>query len=624
MSEEEEKTLLILQKNTLEKRKELRYNELALRGIPEPELSRAVEAEFVDYPTPTDVLPWPGPVTGVDLAGNINMDIVPDTGQPPVIQPNTQNTPPFPTDNTSPYGIGTTEQPYPSYPSPSPSVNPNATDRPIGSAASLVSDVYSITNFPAEPSDNYTATGSKINSEPSMEGEHGFNVEKAIPEWRYPIEDSQVDFGVNIPSIIIEPSGQFNETRNTKKSEKKSILDKLAPWLLFLGVSFPVHKFVDDYLSSVYAPPTTKDKSMVPTTRKTPVKAKNYLPKRLQNNTKVIQASKSIDQYLKDAPKTPEERNKYFTHNLPKIMAKFTLSSRHKEKDVCDDYAGKVFDLLDLERPILPTEGKGYVNLTHPHCQCYWKIVKDATPDALTRKQKTSFDDIAQHIERAAKNHTLHTVKPDGELSSRTRGTSPIKESIGKIRHEFQWMSDEYLTKMKEVAQRQNAKLYLIRAATATITDHRSEGEQYRRKLSSKELNATARTAIGKNMDLNHNPDWKTGGYIPDSEYDQERKEIQMLVIEPDPEINAAISNGDITAVSINGGNPRSQNIEPCYDGCDGPECELCNAPSGVILGELDGVAMTWVITADRGIMWKGQHIPNATPGIKNTVLEIL
>lgn len=622
--QQEEKDLLILQKNTPEKQRELRYNELARRGIPEPELSRAVNAEFIDYPTPTAVEPWPGPVTGVDLAGNINLDIVPDTGFPPVIQPNTDKTEPFPTPNKSPYGIGTTEQPYPSSPSPSsPNVNPNATNRPLGS----VSDMYSVTNFPAEPSDNWSATASQLDSEPSMHNEEGYNSHMNIPPWNYDIEDSQM-VDISIPPIAIEPSGQFNEAvmpEKNKKKEKKSILARLAPWLLFLGASFPVQRFVNDYVNSVYEEPKpTIDKSMVKEPRKVQIKAKDYLPKSLQNDKKVIHASKSIDQYLKDAPKEPEKRNYYFTYNLPKIMAKFTLSSRHKGKDVCDDYAGKVFDLLDLERPILPSEGKGYVNLTHPHCQCYWQIVKDSTADSLTRKQKTSFDDIAQHIEKAAKDHTLHTVKPDGELSSRTRGTNPMKESIGKIRHESAWLTDEYLGRAKEAAIRNGGQLYLIRAATQTITDHRAEGEQYRRKLSGKELNGMARTAIGTNMDINHNKDYATGGEILDSEYDQKRKEIQMLVMETDPQIIQSIENGDITAVSINGGNPRRQTIEPCYDGCDGPECELCNAPEGVILGELDGIGMTWVVTVNNGIMWRGQHIPQATPGIKSTVLEIL
>ena len=199
-----------------------------------------------------------------------------------------------------------------------------------------------------------------------------------------------------------------------------------------------------------------------------------------------------------------------------------------------------------------------------------------------------------------------------------------MKETIGKIREHFRWLSNDYLNKAREAATNNNAQLYLVRAATETLTDHRSEGEKFRRKLSGKELNSMARTATGKKMDINHNPDYQTGGEILDSEYDPYRKEIQMIVMETDPQINQAISNGDITAVSINGGNPRNQTVEPCSDSCNGPECEMCNVPQGVILGELDGVGMTYVITNPQGIMWRGQHIPEATPGIKNTVLEIL
>jgi len=314
MSEEQEKTLLILEKNTLEKQMELRYNELERRGIAEPELTRAVQAEFYDYPTPK-AEPWPGPVTGTDLAGNINLDIIPDSGFPPVIQPNTDKTEPFPTPNQSPYGIGTTGTPYPSFATPSPSSNPNATDRPIGA----VSDVLSITNFPAEQSNNWSGTASDLNSEPSMEGEHGFNVEKSIPEWRYPIEDSQIDFtGIEIPPITIEPSGQFNEAVMPDKGKKKTLMDKLNPFIKLLGAGFS--------------------------------------------------ASSLIDSYMSKAPEEPEARNEYFTHNVMEVMAEFVLSPTHTGTDVCDDYSGKTFDLMDAhDRPVLPSEGKGYVNLVHPH-----------------------------------------------------------------------------------------------------------------------------------------------------------------------------------------------------------------------------------------------------------------
>jgi len=559
----EEKDLIILDKNTLEKQKQLRYKELENRGIPEPERSRAVEAEFTDYPNPKHAIPWGIPITGVDLAGNINLDLIPASSEPPVIQPNTDKTEPFPTSSVNP---------YPNNPTPD------------SNSKGIKSNTYNIKHFPAEElsSSNWLGTANELNSEPPSVGIEGFNSHKAIPEWRYPIEDSQM-VDISVPPITIEPSGgggQFNEavvTPEKKEEKKKSLLKRLAPWIAILGAGFSAAQLIDDYLS--------------------------------------------------DAPEEPKAREKYFTHTPLELIGEFTLSPTHTGKDVCDDYVGQTFDLMDVtNRPILPSEGKGYTELVHPNCHCTWKITKKPKVgvDTLTRKQTTEFHDIESHIKKAAKNHTLHTVKPDGSLSKRTRGTNPIKESIGKIRHQAKWLSDEYLTKAKETARNNNGVLYLIRAATETITDHRSEGEQYRRKLSGKELNSMARTAVGHGMDINHNPEYATGGMIADSEYDPHRKEIQMLVIETDSQINRYIADGYISAVSINGGNPRSQNVEPCFEGCTGPECELCNVPQGVILGEMDGIGMTWVVTDPRGIMWNGIHIPEATPGIKSTIIELL
>jgi len=308
--------------------------------------------------------------------------------------------------------------------------------------------------------------------------------------------------------------------------------------------------------------------------------------------------------------------------NLRKTLKRF--SSVVQLDDIVDikiiSYSGFVYD---IQTPSTLYTGNGIII---SNCQCIWKITKKPKVgvDTLTRKQTTEFDDIKSHITKAAKDHKLHTVKPDGKLSKRTRGTNPIKEAIGKIRHQMRWLSDEYLEKAKETAAKNNGVLYLIRAATETITDHRSEGEQYRRKLAGKELNSMARTAVGHGMDINHNPEYATGGMIADSEYDSVRKEIQMLVIETDPQINQYIADGSISAVSINGGNPRTQTIEPCFEGCTGDQCELCNVPQGVILGEMDHIGMTWVVTAPQGIIWRGNHIAEATPGIRNTVIELL
>lgn len=196
-----------------------------------------------------------------------------------------------------------------------------------------------------------------------------------------------------------------------------------------------------------------------------------------------------------------------------------------------------------------------------------------------------------------------------------------IRESIGKVN--ATWIEADYIAAAKESAEENGAKLYLVKAAEETITDHRSEGEPYLRKLAATELQKMVRTAIAKGTDINHlGVDFRTGGVIVDGEWDANMQEMQFLVIESDPEIIAAISRGDIDAVSINGGAPRREVVEPCNHNCAGDSCELCTVPVGVILAELDDIGFTWV--ASKPFMWKGQLIQPATPGIKSTVIQPL
>lgn len=395
----EEKNLLILQPNTLELQKLMRYNELQRMGIQEPELTRAVEAEFVDYITP-EAEPFPGPVTGVDDAGNIDLDLIFASATPPLVLPQEN----FP----GPYDVSNVN-PYPNNPTPD-----------ISSTTDGTSNTYNFTNYPY-PGDNtnWLGTAAPNNAEPPTSGIEGFNSEKAIPEWQFNIEQSQVYPDV-LPDLILPPSGQFNET-----------------------------------------------------------------------------------------------------------------------------------------------------------------------------------------------------------ISKRITIINPVREAIGQIHSQFSWLGDEYIRNAKELATKNKGVLYLIRAASETITDHRAEGEQYRRKLAGQELQGMARTAIGNKMDINHDSSYTTNATILDAEYDTDRKEIQMIVMEMDQQINEYISDGSISAVSINGGNPRRQRIAKCDDDCTSG-CEMCNVPEGVILGEDDGIGMTWVVTDPRGIFWKGNHIEPAEPGIKNTLIEIL
>ena len=556
-------------------------HDLLSRGVPENEVHRAVIAYFSE-PEPPPAMPWPGPVTGVDLAGTVNYAITPDSGEPTTyFQGLPDDVQPYPTSNVSPYGIGSSSQPYQSFLTPDPnSINSQ-------------SNVYQVRNRVAQPSENWVGLASDPNSQPSMHGEHGFNVAKAIPEWRYPIEDSQM-YPLKYPDIIIPPSGAILEAEKKKKNWK----DILLKWALLLGGAAGIGKILDDYQDS----------------------GKDGQP--------------------------PEK--------ALEIFAEYQYNG-HDNDDECYPFNGKRFNLLETHnRPVIPSENLGYTT-THPNCKCTWNVIPQyhGKGDSLNRKEESEIHGVESHIKNAAKKGELHNVSKDGKLSQSTTKKNPLKElslkipetllnlpkskskdglfkrkvlqeAISNLRSEFNWLTPDYIDKAKSLAEESDGKLYLIRAAGETITDHRSEGEPYRRKLAAEELNSMARTAIGKSMDVNHQPEFQTDATILDVEFDKNRREMQMLVIERDPEINNAIEDGIITAVSINGGMPRSESIEPCDHGCNDGNCELCLVPKGVVLGEMDGIGMTWVITDPKGMYWNGHFVSSATPGIKTTKIEAL
>lgn len=559
-------------------------HELLSRGIPENEVHRAV-IEYFSQREPPYAMPWPGPVTGLDLAGRVVPIIVPDTGTPLT---NFNGLPsdvqPYPTSNVSPYGIGSS---YPANPTPDPNSMGN------------LSNTYDVLNPPyLGDNTNWGATASQLNSQPSMHNEYGFNVAKAIPEWRYDIEQSQM-YPLKIPDIVIPPSGALTEAKKKKKDWKKLLLK----WGLLLGGLSGINSLIKDYESS------GKDGKM---------------------------------------PTEPLE-----------IFAKYEYHG-HVNDDECQAYSGKTFDLLEIHRrPVIPSENLGYTT-THPNCKCTWKILSryNKAPDSLTRKEESEIHGIENSISNAAKKGDLHTIDKDGHISKKTTSENPLKESLhhtdnlypktkldlpnraggnsvwlprkalqeafSNLRSEFKWLTDDYISRAKELAEDAGGKLYLIRAASESITDHRAEGEPYRRKLSADELNSMTRTIIGKSMDINHQPEYETDATILDAEFDKNRKEIQTLVVERDSEINNAIDDGKITAVSINGGMPRSESIEKCNHDCNEGNCELCVVPHGVVLGESDGIGMTWVITDPDGLYWNGHFVASAEPGIKITRIESL
>ena len=618
-------------------------HELLLRGIPEEEVKRAVIAYFSEREPPF-AQPWPGPVTGVDFAGNVNYSIVPDTGQP-----NTnfaglpKDVQPYPTPNKSPYGIGSSSQPYQSFFSP----DPNS----VGS----LSNVYDVLNPPypyksESESANWLGTANKINSEPSMHGEHGFNVAKAIPEWRYNIEDSQM-YPLRIPDIIIPPSGTnpLAETDNSKQLQAGIEIELEHTTNRNLAKQIALDHLKEDpkYYTKLITHVEPQKKYLLEAKKED--KKKNKLRDLLLKWAILLGGAIGINKILDSLePDKPLE-----------IFAKYTAKLDDKTCPECRNADGKVFNLVELHiRPVLPSENLGYTT-RHPNCRCQWNIEKNytGTVDSLSRKEESDIHKVESHITDAAKDGTLHKVKKDGELSKKTTKKNPLKEicacqtirlppiqipqmnldlpkgrltrkllqeSIAKLRSQFDWLTEDYVSKARELAYDSDGVLYLVRAAGETITDHRSEGEPYKRKLSADELNSMTRTAIGKSMDINHQPEFEVDATILDAEFDKYRKEIQMLVIVRDDTINDAIDNRKITAVSINGGMPRSETIEQCDHECTTEDCELCLVPKGVVLGELDGIGMTFVVTDPRGLYWDGHFVPSAEPGVKFTKIEVL
>ncbi len=321
---------------------------------------------------------------------------------------------------------------------------------------------------------------------------------------------------------------------------------------------------------------------------------------------------------------TPEES--YYPPTLKEIepiLMQYVYQG-HDQDDICAGFQNKIFDLNNrTNRPIPPSEGLGYTN-THPNCQCYWGIVGARfEEDTPTDEEKSHLQHVNRIVGQRSRRHTLHTVKPDGSLSQRTRGTNPIHESIREtvlgIREQFDWLTPDYVDRIKQVQT--PGTWLLIRAAEEAITNHTADPlvmEEYPRHLTNTELHATARTAIGKGADLNHlGEEFLTGGKVMDAEHNLGNGQTQFLVFEQDPEVIQGIANGIISAVSINAGAPRHMDTV-----CDDKGCLL--EPKGLVLGELDGIAFTYVVTDPRGFLWKGNMIPPAKPGVATTGIEIL
>lgn len=606
-------------------------HELLSRGVPEEEVHRAVIAYF-SGPEPPPAMQWPGPVTGLDLAGRIDAFRVPDSGEPTTyFQGLPKDVQPYPTPNKSPYGIGET-QPYRANPTP----DPNS----LGS----LSNTYNVLNYPYPyESAVWDGLASRLNSEPSMHGLTGFNVEKAIPEWRYDVEQSQV-YPPAKRDIIYPPSGALLETLDPKELQAGIEIELEHTKDRDIARQIAIDHLNEDpkYYTKLLTHVEPEKKHLLETRIREAKKdeTKKKLLTLMAKWALLLGGMIGVNKIIKD----------YIDSDIDKPLEIIAIYNYHghDNDDECARYSGKRFNLLETHnRPVIPSEKLGYTT-THPNCVCTWDVRPDSNlkPNKITKSEQGEITKIEKHITDAAKKGKLHKVDADGKLSKKTTKKNPIKEGCGcslkiplpkfglsrralqeavtNLRNEFDWLSDDYVESAANLTEDSGGKLYLVRAASESITDHRGEGEPYRRKLSSDELYAMTRTAIGKKMDINHQPEFETDATILDAEFHPKRREIQMLVLERDPEINNAIEEGKITAVSINGGMPRSESVEPCNHQCETKNCELCVVPKGVVLGELDDIAMTWVITDPNGLYWNGHFVPSAEPGIKVTRIEAL
>jgi len=157
------------------------------------------------------------------------------------------------------------------------------------------------------------------------------------------------------------------------------------------------------------------------------------------------------------------------------------------------------------------------------------------------------------------------------------------------------------------------------------------EGEDFKRIITPEILKKLTYTAIKKGSDINHlfSKRDPLSGTVVDAEYNDKTGFSEFMYFETDEEILQGIENGFVTAVSINGGAARSYKIidvdgkekeNPSVQCADG---ECYRLGEGIILGERDNIAFTWVVTKP-GFRYNGRMIPHTEPGVKSTRILIL
>lgn len=202
---------------------------------------------------------------------------------------------------------------------------------------------------------------------------------------------------------------------------------------------------------------------------------------------------------------------------------------------------------------------------------------------------------------------------------------------VGETNDDFHWIDETALKEMIMEGKKGRGKYILLKAAEGAITDHRTEGEDFQRIITPELLKKLTYTAIKKGSDINHimsKRDINSGAVI-DAEFNDKTGFAEFIYFESDPEILQGIEDGFITAVSINGGAARSykiingegQEIQDPNVQCSTGECFRLG--EGIILGEKDNVAFTWVVTKP-GFRYNGRMVPHTVPGVKTTKIFVL
>ena len=201
---------------------------------------------------------------------------------------------------------------------------------------------------------------------------------------------------------------------------------------------------------------------------------------------------------------------------------------------------------------------------------------------------------------------------------------SGLSESLNIYKHrqpgEFDWINDEAIENMKSFTKENpDGRFILAVVSGESYTDHRIEGEDFRRHWTKNELIQNIRTAKHKLTDINHMWQKKDpmSGMIYDANWNFTNDRGEMILWESDPDILNAIRNDIITAASINTGKPR-ENEKNCSTG------ECFTEATGTVLGEDNNVALAYIVTDPQGFKYNGQVIPAMPPGMKFTKLYII